>query len=316
MNKKEFNNVTPAKVISFINMKGGVGKTTLTVNLAYEITEYSNLRVLVIDIDPQFNTTQSLLNHFSKLDIYEELQLKSDTIVKVFEKSNKKKATLSKGEPDNESTLPIQNLNSQLSIIPGDLYLTNEIDSTRADRLRPFLEKNDLLNDFDLVFIDCPPTWSLYSQAALKASDYFVIPSKLDEFSLYGIKILLEKVEDVIDSNKKLSCLGAIYTMISENKAASGINRKQTENKEKIESFFENEAIEEFNIHVKPFRSILTFHNRLSYESVFYELQREKKEAVCQEMQDLRDEFLSKLKIMIKRKKEVDIDGDKNLQLI
>ncbi|ELY4572227.1 AAA family ATPase, partial [Cronobacter sakazakii] len=76
----------PAAVISFINMKGGVGKTTLCVGIAEYLANYMHKNVLVIDIDPQFNATQSILNQYNRVDEYiEKLQPNKKTIRRIFE---------------------------------------------------------------------------------------------------------------------------------------------------------------------------------------------------------------------------------------
>lgn len=76
----------PASVISFINMKGGVGKTTLCVGIAEFMANYLGKRVLVIDVDPQFNATQSLLGHYGRVDEYlDQLQTNKITIRRIFE---------------------------------------------------------------------------------------------------------------------------------------------------------------------------------------------------------------------------------------
>ncbi|MDK9859298.1 AAA family ATPase [Staphylococcus equorum] len=62
-----------AKIVSFINMKGGVGKTTLTINLAYTLMKEKNKKVLIVDMDPQFNATQALFTKFKSISEYEEL---------------------------------------------------------------------------------------------------------------------------------------------------------------------------------------------------------------------------------------------------
>lgn len=282
-----------AKIISFINMKGGVGKTTLTVNLALEIPKIVDKRILIIDIDPQFNTTQSILNKYGLLDNYFEYQEGKKTIVSVFE--HKKRPYLAQVAPVDETILPVIELDENISIIPGDLDLTNEIEATRADRLKTFLVEKDLINTYDLIFIDCPPTWSLYSQAALKASNSFVVPSRIDEFSLYGIKILLQKLLDILPSNSDLNCLGVIYTMISETRSAAGINRKQMDNKKKIEDFFVQLKEESFEIDINPFTTTTSFYDRLSYESIIYSDYDSKKPEIFSEINDLAREFLSKL---------------------
>ena len=282
-----------AKIISFINMKGGVGKTTLTVNLALEIPKLENKKILIIDIDPQFNTTQSILNKYGLLDSYFEYQESKKTIVSVFE--NKKRPYLAQGTPVDETVLPVIDLDEKISLIPGDLDLTNEIEATRADRLKTYLVEKDLINTYDLIFIDCPPTWSLYSQAALKASHSFVVPSRIDEFSLYGIKILLQKLIDILPSNSDLTCLGVIYTMISETRSVVGINKKQMDNKKKIEDFFEELRTAGFEIEINPFTTTTSFYDRLSYESIIYSDYDSKKPEVYSEISDLAREFLSKI---------------------
>jgi chromosome partitioning protein len=282
-----------AKIISFINMKGGVGKTTLAVNLTLEIPKMENKRILVVDIDPQFNTTQSLLNQYNLLDKYFDFKEEKKTIVTVFER--KKKSYLTGAQQIDEEVLPIIDLDQNISIIPGDLDLTNEIEATRAERLKTYLVEKGLIDIYDLIFIDCPPTWSLYSQAALKASHSFIVPSRIDEFSLYGIKILLDKVYDILPSNNDLRCLGVVYTMISETRSVKGINRKQSENKKKIEDFFEELKKEKAEILMEPFTTTTSFYDRLSFESVVYNEYTEKKPEIYTEIKDLAKEFLSRL---------------------
>ncbi len=78
-----------APVISFINMKGGVGKTTLCVGMGEYLANYLQKKILVIDIDPQFNATQSLMGHYSRVDEYlETIQPANKTIRKIFELPN------------------------------------------------------------------------------------------------------------------------------------------------------------------------------------------------------------------------------------
>lgn len=274
-------------------MKGGVGKTTLTVNLTLEIPKIKDKRILVVDIDPQFNTTQSLLKHYNLLDKYFDFKEQKKTIVTVFE--HKKKSYLNEGQPTEEKVFPIIELDKNISIIPGDLDLTNEIEATRAERLKTYLIEHNLINDYDLIFIDCPPTWSLYSQAALKASHFFMVPSKIDEFSLYGIKILLDKISDILPGNSDLNCLGVVYTMISETKSVKGINRKQLSNKEKIEGFFKQLESDGSEITMVPFTTTTSFYDRLSFESIIYDEYNDRKPDVYTEMTDLAKEFLSRV---------------------
>jgi chromosome partitioning protein len=266
----------PAKVISFINMKGGVGKTTLTVNIADQLAEQGE-KVLVIDMDPQFNSTQTLLLHKVHLEklnnpsptpkqnfpdvestddltdtdtdpkkiqeeiedevtstsIYYELESKQNTVLQLFV------STSIVEKPD-----LIFNIKKNLDIIPGDLRLSQEITgdtSTKVEVIMNFLEKYDIKRNYNYVLIDCPPTWSVLTHSSLFASDYYVIPSKVDLYSSIGIKLLekqiKEKLTDTITYQKmglNLKNLGIIFTLIHR-----GI-RAETQRIEKIKSEFTN----------------------------------------------------------------------------
>lgn len=223
-----------AKVISFINMKGGVAKTTLTINIAKRLANL-NKKVLVIDMDPQFNATQSLLlykTNFYKLggdkdeelikeeirstDFYKELSETKKTVLQMFESSNIV-------EPlDNESL--IQEVCQNLYLIPGDLTMAKEITgdtSSKVGAVLKHLTVKKILEEYEYILIDCPPTWSVLTHASLFASDYYVIPSKADLYSAIGIKLLEQQIEEKIKNDtvyqmtgRKLKRLGVIFTLV------------------------------------------------------------------------------------------------------
>ena len=228
------------KVISFINMKGGVGKTTLTINIGKQLANM-NKKTLIIDMDPQFNATQSLLLYKTQIgdsdtgleytiideqdeeiivkqeitssEYYRELSNKNETALQLFESTDICEGkTLTKKILDN------------LYLIPGDLNLSKEISgdtSGKVGAVYNYIQENNILSDFDYVLIDCPPTWSILTHSSLFASDYYIIPSKVDLYSSIGISLLEEQIEKKIrkDTVHKqlrgdLKRLGVIFSLV------------------------------------------------------------------------------------------------------
>ena len=192
-----------AKKISLVNMKGGVGKSTLTAQLAYEFANRQTFskRVLVIDIDPQFNVSQYLLGP----DKYEAKILNNDapTTWNIFEQHTRIPGQPAPTPLDAESIIqhvlrpPDSNLRGGiLDLAPSRLEL--------AYSLRNTTQKNDLLQRFvkaveasyDIMFIDCPPTESLFTIAAYMASDYILIPVKPEYLSAIGLPLLSNSLDE------------------------------------------------------------------------------------------------------------------------
>ena len=227
-----------AKIISFINMKGGVAKTTLTINIGKQLADIGN-KVLVIDMDPQFNATQSLLLYKTRYyqatnnsnqeevvkeeikssEFYNKLSQDRKTTLQMFESSNI-------AEPNKNESL-VQEICSNLYLIPGDLTMAKEISGDTSNKVGAVwnhLKKNNIFNDYQYVLIDCPPTWSILTHSSLFASDYYIIPSKVDLYSSIGIKLLENQIKEKIlqDSvyqmtEKQLKRLGVIFTLVHKN---------------------------------------------------------------------------------------------------
>ncbi|EGQ0321868.1 TPA: AAA family ATPase, partial [Staphylococcus pseudintermedius] len=187
------------KVISFINMKGGVGKTTLCKEIGYTFFRNKNKKILFIDTDPQSNLTQSL---FLKYKIKDENEIKTGknnqykttnkSIQKLFNESSIE-------EVKKEDIIEVLEANeeAELSIIPGTLsavFLNRSNDvSAMESAIHNFIDTYNLEEVYDFILIDCPPTYSLYTVAAILPSDYYIIPVKPDAYSVLGIE-MLEKV--------------------------------------------------------------------------------------------------------------------------
>lgn len=199
-------------------MKGGVGKTTLALNVAHCLARSHNKKVVVIDVDPQFNATQCLFSGEEYVDL---LKKGADTVLNVFDTDVKPIASVvagaSQAEPKELSDIQLQK-KGLLWALPGniDLYrLEMNTGEGREFAIQRLIEENLEPAGFDFAIIDTPPTPSVWMTSALIASDYFVIPVKPDPLSLIGIDLLRAIIERRRKSyGLKLKCLGLTFTMV------------------------------------------------------------------------------------------------------
>lgn len=195
------------KIIAVANQKGGVGKTTTSVNLAACLAVRGK-RILLIDLDPQANATSALgLPPMEGLSIYGPL-LGSETVA--------------------DKVIPTRWEN--LFIIPADLDLAGvEIEVARCDdhltRLRTALESLRADAPFDFVFLDCPPSLGILMTNALAAADELLIPLQCEYFALEG----LSKIDHVMGhirvagANPTLTIGGILMTMFMRNNLAQQV---------------------------------------------------------------------------------------------
>ncbi len=182
-------------VIAIANQKGGVGKTTTAINLAAGLA-FSDRKVLIIDLDPQGNTTLSFLDPASiDQSIYELLTepgLSAEDVIK----------------PTRIPGLDI--LPSRISLAKFESKLIGEFDAPfrLKDRLDPVSKK------YDFILIDTPPTLGLITVNALVAANYLIVPIQPSYFALEGTDDLLETVEKVkARPNPNLQVLGVVITL-------------------------------------------------------------------------------------------------------
>ncbi|WML42442.1 AAA family ATPase [Neobacillus sp. PS3-40] len=257
-----------AKIISFINMKGGVGKTTLTKDLGYFLASQRNYKILFIDLDPQSNLTQSFFRKFgyhqeNLLDIVDPEEEDDNTLEDSTKASDKK--TIGSDisiqklfKPGVISHLKrddcLLKLNENISIIPGTLKaIFSERNSNIENHLFNYINQTKLKEEFDFIFIDCPPTYSNYTISALITSDYFITPSKPDAYSVLGIEMLHEVVRRVKEehqvyfSSKSLNSLGVIFTELAPYSKGYSDQINEIKTSSKIEElnihFFENHFV-------------------------------------------------------------------------
>jgi len=198
-------------------MKGGVGKTTLAVNLAWHFYQNEQKNVLLVDLDPQFNATQYVMDYQAFQNQRQNAGTIADLLIdpprldlrlkKV--KNNPRVAlhTIRKGANGN-----------QFDLLPAELNLAWVVKNPAQMDYR--LEKllSVLRDDYDYVFIDCAPTDSVLTTMALTASDYLLIPMRPDRFSILGFANLNETIK-IFRSNcpdpHDVKVLGIVFTQVT-----------------------------------------------------------------------------------------------------
>ncbi len=215
-------------VISLVNMKGGVGKSTITANLASQYSAYPKWgkKVLVVDLDPQFNVSQYLLG----ADRYEKeiYGPGKPTIWDIFEQNTKVPGKgITKVVP-NQVIKKVKDFNQagRIDLIPSRLEL--------AYTLKNPAQKEYLLSDFltnvkseyDIIIIDCPPTESLLTTSAYLSSDYILVPVKPEFLSMIGLPLLARSVRDFYSQyQKKVEVIGIVFNDTS-NYSPEEVNSK------------------------------------------------------------------------------------------
>jgi chromosome partitioning protein len=219
-------------VISTVNMKGGVGKTTLTVNLATCLAKNYGKRVLVLDLDAQISATLSMMSPHD------------------FAKTRKKRRTLtylldSIIQPNPYNKLEIRDLicpsmcNVEgLELLPGDIelydeYLVSEMlhkqalneAATEFNKVWNHFERilvqkilEPIRNEYDFIIMDCAPGYNLLTRSGIAASDFYLLPARPEPLSIVGMQLLERRIGKLRESHQgelslDISLLGVVFIL-------------------------------------------------------------------------------------------------------
>lgn len=190
--------VNMATIVSTINLKGGVGKTTTTVALGEVLSEAFRKRVLIIDLDPQTNATIMLIGE----EKWEELNKQGYTLATLFKDALNEthnfdlQKTLQKGVSNVRdvrtldlipSSLDLIDVQDRLASMPSGRFFTNNPTEVLRRAVKP------ILDDYDYVLIDCPPNLGLITLNGLRISNGYIIPTIPDVLSTYGIPQIISR---------------------------------------------------------------------------------------------------------------------------
>ncbi|WP_020519488.1 ParA family protein [Catelliglobosispora koreensis] len=225
------------KIVSVLNYKGGVGKTTLTSNIGAELARRGR-KVLLLDLDPQSNLTFC----YYTPDEWRKQLRDRHTIKQWFDSFRNGKPTKSLADIITKPAVvnavfgegkgSLDFIGSHLRLLSVDLDLATDLRGTNEDMKAEIHEvrealrfalANDPIPRYDYVLIDCPPSFNILTQSGLIASDYVLVPTRADYLSTIGVEFLYGAMHDLVSlhnrSTKKAKIappeiMGVVFTMV------------------------------------------------------------------------------------------------------
>lgn len=224
-------------VISTVNMKGGVGKTTLTVNLAACLAKNHHKKVLVLDLDSQISATLSLMPPIEFAKIRKKSRTLNYLLDKYIQLNNRKQ--LNTYDIILDDICELKNLH----LLPGDIelydeYLVSEMLHNEVmsegkagdfDTVWNNFERrliNNILesvrNEYDFIIMDCAPGYNLLTRSGIAASDYYLLPARPEPLSIVGIQLLERRINKLKEIHQNitpvnLKLLGIVFILSDNN---------------------------------------------------------------------------------------------------
>jgi chromosome partitioning protein len=199
---KKFRNKSGVKVISFSNLKGGVGKTSIAANFAYNMA-LLNKRVLLVDMDSQANSSRYFANRY----------FTGESIKSLFDKMTKKEELTDLHVK--ECIVNIEFDNAAIDLLPSELSLGRIVEFSRSVFTMPHKKLNDILKlvkeDYDFIVIDTPPSTGLSLHMALFASDMVSIVTDAEDFSVNGLSELNMEIKEIVDETDHMVQVDSIF---------------------------------------------------------------------------------------------------------
>lgn len=184
----------PAVSVCLINMKGGVGKTTLAAQIAHA-ADRKNLRVLAVDLDPQANLSQAILGAQAYV---QHLSDKKPTVANIFEQYLPPTITAPSPQKIEIQDIIIKKAgywnNTTLDLIPSRLELSNTLKNPTGKERKLAKALSKVSDDYDLILIDCAPTESILTDAAYHSSRYVAVPVKPEFLATIGLPLLANSI--------------------------------------------------------------------------------------------------------------------------
>lgn len=223
-------------VIATANMKGGVGKTTLTVNMATCLAKNYGKRVLVLDLDSQISATLSLMSPVDFAKLRKQRRTLRYLIDDIINPSSRAKLTIRDIIQPQVCDLP------GLDLLPGDIDLYDEfVVSQMLHQQAVSLGENEfetiwnrfervllgkilepIRQEYDFIILDCAPGYNLLTRSALATSNFYILPAKPEPLSVVGIQLLERRIAQLKESHEHeakidIQMLGIVFTMSNAN---------------------------------------------------------------------------------------------------
>ena len=254
-------------IISTVNMKGGVGKTTLTVNVATCLAKNHGKKVLVLDLDSQISATLSLVNPHEFAKLRKKRRTLSYIIEGIIRPNPHAKLTIN--DIIYKSICGINNL----ELLPGDIELYDEyiisemlhkqaVNNGKIDNFEYVWNKFErvlinriiapVVDNYDYIIMDCAPGYNLLTRSAIAASDFYFLPARPEPLSLVGIQLLQRRINRLKTSHQNykplnLRLLGIVF-ILSEGGLFGRYDRYYTQVKRRVQQDFTTEELFENDI--------------------------------------------------------------------